>query len=75
MVCTISESCKLTRGQRHEPGCHWYKRRRSGPSGQPTTERDRVSRPLLERLRVLLGMEESARPNEILEEAVTRLAP
>jgi hypothetical protein len=75
MTCTLSDTCKLTRGQRHEPGCHWYKRRRSGPSGQPTTERDRVSRPLLERLRVLLGMPATALPNEVLAEAAVRLKP
>jgi hypothetical protein len=75
MTCTLSESCKLTRGQRHLTGCPWHKRRRSGPSGQPTTERDRVARPLLERLRVLLGMPATALPNEILTEAAMRLKP
>jgi hypothetical protein len=73
MTCTLSNTCKLTRGQRHLTGCPWHKRRRSGPSGLPTTERDRVSRPLLEQLRELLEMPATALPNEILTEAAARL--
>jgi hypothetical protein len=72
MTCTLSETCKLIRGQRHLQGCPWHKRRRSGPSGQPTTERDRVSRPLLEQLRKLLRMPATALPNEILTRAIER---